>query len=139
MQPENFRFGGGASETILHPLVLVAMLIAMALVFLLPRKYLVWPVLCMAFLVPIGQEILIGGLHFYVIRIIILTVAVRLLAALFSSPQGIFEVRLGTFVFVFLSYVLSPASCPFLSIPAPWFTRRDSSSTLSAATSSSAT
>ena len=115
MQPENFRFGGGASETILHPLVLVAMLIAMALVFLLPRKYLVWPVLCMAFLVPIGQEILIGGLHFYVIRIIILTVAVRMLAAMFSSPEGIFEDGLGTFDFVFLLWALLRALAGVLS------------------------
>jgi len=38
MPPDNLRFGGGASETVLHPIVLVAMLIAIALIFLLPRK-----------------------------------------------------------------------------------------------------
>jgi len=106
MQPENFRFGGGASETILHPIVLVAMLIAIALIFLLPRKYVIWPVMCMAFLVPLGQEILIGGLHFFVFRIILLTVALRMLASAFSSPQGLFGDRLGTLdvVFVFWAF-----------------------------------
>lgn len=106
MQPENFRFGGGASETILHPIVLVAMLIAIALIFLLPRKYVIWPVMCMTFLVPLGQEILIGGLHFFVFRIIILTVVLRMLPAMFSSPQGIFGDRLGTLdiVFVFWAF-----------------------------------
>jgi hypothetical protein len=102
MQPENFRFGGGASETVLHPIVLVAMLMAIALIFLLPRKYVIWPVMCLAFLVPLGQEILIGGLHFFVFRIIILTVALRMLPAMFSSPQGIFGDRLGTLDVVFL-------------------------------------
>jgi hypothetical protein len=102
MQPENLRFGGGASETLLHPVVLVAMLIAIALIFLLPRKYIIWPFLTMAFLVPLGQSILVGGLHFFVIRIIILVVAVRMLASMLSSPQGMFGNRLGAFDVVFL-------------------------------------
>jgi hypothetical protein len=102
MPPENLRFGGGASETILHPVVLIAMLIAMILIFLLPRKYVIWPFLSTAFLVPLGQSILVGGLHFFVIRLIILTVAVRMLASAFSSPDGIFGKRLGVFDVVFL-------------------------------------
>jgi hypothetical protein len=106
MQPENLRFGGGASETVLHPVVLIAMLIAMALIFLLPRKYVIWPFLCTAFLVPLGQSILVGGLHFFVIRIVILTVAVRMLGSAFSSPEGAFGKRLGLFDVVFLLWAL---------------------------------
>ena len=106
MQPENFRFGGGASETILHPIVLVAMLIAMALILLLPRKYVIWPVISAAFLIPLGQEILISGLHFSVYRIIILTVALRMLASMFLSLEGIFGDRLGTLDVVFLLWAL---------------------------------
>jgi len=106
MQPENFRFGGGASETILHPIVLVAMLIAMALILLLRRKYIIWPVIAAAFLIPLGQEILISGLHFSVYRIIILTVVVRMLLSMFSSPEGVFGDRLGTLDVVFLLWAL---------------------------------
>jgi hypothetical protein len=106
MQPENFRFGGGASETILHPIVLVALLIAIALIFLLPRKYVIWPVFCMAFLVPLGQEILVGGLHFFVFRIVILVVALRMLAATLSSPEGAFGNRLGILDIVFVLWAL---------------------------------
>jgi hypothetical protein len=106
MQPENFRFGGGASETVLHPIVLVAMLIAIALIFLLPRKHVIWPVMCMAFLVPLGQQVLIGGLHFFVFRIIIIAVALRMLAATFSSPEGAFGDRLGTLDVVFVFWAL---------------------------------
>src|SRR5712672_4501271 len=102
MPPENLRFGGGASETILHPIVLVAMLIAIALIFLLPRKYIIWPFLVSAFLVPLGQSILVGGLHFFVIRVIILSVVVRMLVSRFTSPTGIFGGRLGTLDIVFL-------------------------------------
>jgi ABC-type multidrug transport system fused ATPase/permease subunit len=106
MQPDNLRFGGGATETVLHPVVLVAMLIAMALIFLLPRKYVVWPFLCSAFLVPLGQSILAGGLHFFVIRIIILTVALRILGSVFSSRDGAFGNRLGVFDFIFLLWAI---------------------------------
>src|SRR5882762_3519255 len=106
MQPENLRFGGGASETILHPIVLIAMLVAIALIFLLPRKYVIFPVLSATFLVPLGQEILIGGLHFFVFRIIVLTVAVRMLASLFTSPDGVFGKRLGGLDVVFLFWAL---------------------------------
>lgn len=109
MPPENLRFGGGASETVLHPIVLVAMLIAMALIFLFPRKYIIWPFLCSAFLVPLGQSILVGGLHFFVIRIIILTVVVRMLASKLTSPEGIFGDRLGTLDVVFLAWAVCRA------------------------------
>src|SRR5258708_27495644 len=102
MQPENLRFGGGTSETVLHPIVLVAMLIAMALIFLLPRRHVIWPFLITVFLLHLGQSILVGGLHFFVIRIIILTVAVRMLATMLTSPEGIFGNRLGVFDIVFL-------------------------------------
>lgn len=106
MPPENLRFGGGASETVLHPIVLVAMLIAVALIFLLPRKYVLWPVLSATFLIPLGQEILIGGLHFFVIRIIVLAVGVRMLASLFTSPDGVFGKRLAGLDLVFLLWAL---------------------------------
>jgi len=109
MPPENFRFGGGASETILHPIVLVAMLIAIALIFLLPRKYIIWPFLYSAFLVPLGQSILVGGLHFFVIRIIILTVVVRMLASRFTSSEGVFGDRLGILDLVFLVWAFCRA------------------------------
>jgi hypothetical protein len=109
MPPENLRFGGGASETLLHPIVFVAMLIAMALIFLLPRKQIIWPFLLISFLVPLGQSILIGGLHFFVIRIIILTVAVRMLTSKLTSPEGVFGKRLGIFDILLLIWAFCRA------------------------------
>jgi hypothetical protein len=109
MPPENLRFGGGASETMLHPIVLVAMLITMVLIFVLPRKHIIWPFLLTSFLVPLGQSILLGGLHFFVIRIIILTVVVRMLVSKFMSPEGIFGNRLAFFDLLFLIWALCRA------------------------------
>jgi len=106
MQPENLRFGGGASETILHPIVLVALLIAIALIFFLRRKYVILPVMIMTFLVPLGQTVLVGGLHFFVFRIIVLAMALRMLGSLFLSPDGIFGNRLGAFDLIFLTWAL---------------------------------
>jgi len=109
MPPENFRFGGGPTETILHPLVLVAMLIAIALIFLLPRKYVIWPVVSAAFLIPLGQEIMVGGLHFFVYRIIILMVAIRIAVAMFSSPDGVFGGQRNSLDKVFLLWAICRA------------------------------
>src|SRR5215471_13723958 len=106
MQPENLRFGGGATETILHPLVLVALLISIALIFTLRRKYLIFPVMVMTFLVPLGQTVLVGGLHFFVFRFIVVAMTIRRLFSFFSSPDGIFGHRLGTFDLVFLMWAL---------------------------------
>ena len=45
MQPENLRFGGGATETVLHPIVLVAMLMAIVLMFKLSPSLTLWVLL----------------------------------------------------------------------------------------------
>src|SRR6202040_3517478 len=106
MPPENLRFGGGASETLLHPIVLAAMLIAIVLIFLLPPKNVIWPVLVTAFLIPIGQTVLVGGLHFFVIRIIILAVSVRIFVSMFTSPEGAFGNRWSTLDTIFILWAL---------------------------------
>jgi hypothetical protein len=77
MEPANIRFGGGAIETLLHPLVAVWMLIAAVLILTLPRKHVITPLLFTVFLVPVGQVIMVGGLHFTVLRILILVGLVR--------------------------------------------------------------
>ena len=105
MQPENLRFGGGASETILHPLVLIALIISIILIFFLRRKYLIFPVMVMTFLVPLGQSVLVGGLHFFVFRIIVIAMSIRMLFSFFS-PEGIFGNRLGIFDLTFLMWAL---------------------------------
>lgn len=90
MQPENLRFGGGVADSVLHPLVLIALIFALVLIFVLKRKYVIIPVLSMFFLVPLGQQLVVGGLHFFTSRIIILAIALRIIVAIFSSTESVF-------------------------------------------------
>ena len=85
MPINNFHFGGGASETTLGPFVLVVMLLAVALILLLPRKYIIVPLMIGTFLCPAGQTLVIGGLHVFVTRILILAGFVRLIKSRSST------------------------------------------------------
>jgi hypothetical protein len=79
MEPHTPRFGGGANETVLHPAVLVAMLLAIVLFFVLPRKYVLVPVLVTMFLIPAGQQFFVAGVHLFVCRILLLLAFIRAL------------------------------------------------------------
>ncbi len=85
MEPENIRFGGGSPVTVLHPLVAVAMALAIVLILCLPRKYVIVPAFLAFFLIPKGQVIVAAGLHFNVYRIIILAGLARWAASRRSS------------------------------------------------------
>jgi hypothetical protein len=93
MQPENFKIGGGVSESVLHPAVLVALILAVLLMFVLGRKYLVVPVLGMAFLVPMGQQIVLGGIHFLVLRFVVVAGLVRALLMRRPPEEPLFPGR----------------------------------------------
>jgi hypothetical protein len=77
MNPLNPAFGGGATETFLHPLVAVWMLIAIVLILTLPRDKVIGVFLLAFFTIPIQQVILVGSLHFPVVRVLILAGLVR--------------------------------------------------------------
>jgi hypothetical protein len=81
MEPQTPKFGGGAAETILHPAVVVAMLLAIVLFFVLPRKYVMAPVLVTMFLIPAGQQLYVAGVHLFVLRILILVAFIRALVS----------------------------------------------------------
>jgi hypothetical protein len=86
MEPEHYRFGGGSSATVLHPLVLAAMLVAVILILWLPRKHVIVPVLLAIFLVAKGQVLVLAGVHFNVYRIILLAGLARWVISRRSSP-----------------------------------------------------
>lgn len=119
MPPENFRFGGGADESVLHPIVLIAMLVAILLIFLLPRKYVIAPLLAIVFLTPLGQQLNAGGLHFTVMRIVILAGWLRMLIAKFSSSDGVFGNRLDRLDLVFTLWAICRAAAVILLFLVP--------------------
>jgi hypothetical protein len=86
MEPEHIRFGGGSQVTVLHPLVAVALVLAIVLILCLPRKYVIVPALLALFLIPTEQVIVFAGLHFNVYRLIILAGLARWAVSRRSSP-----------------------------------------------------
>jgi len=85
VEPAHIRFGGGANEAILHPLVAMWMLIAIVLILALPRQKAITPFLLAFFTVPLGQVVLVGNLHFPMLRILILVALARCLTSGKSS------------------------------------------------------
>jgi hypothetical protein len=90
MPPEHARsFGGGPTETSLNPYVLIVTIVGIILMLVVRRKYVTLPFLLLTFLVPLGQQVVLGGVHLSVSRGIILAGIVRLLGARSSVPDGI--------------------------------------------------
>jgi hypothetical protein len=77
MEPQNFRFGGGAADTMLTPVMALAMLIVIGLIFTRPRDKVITPFLLGCFTIPIQQVVVLGGLHFTVLRILIIAGLIR--------------------------------------------------------------
>lgn len=77
--PDHYRFGGGASESTLNPIVLVLMLLAGIAILVLPRRQVIVPFLLIALLIPAEQTLVIGGLHLFVVRVAILFGLLRML------------------------------------------------------------
>jgi hypothetical protein len=79
------RFGNGAPDTLLHPIVLVTMIVTIALMLFLPRRYVIVPFLMCTFLTPLAQVVVVVGVHLMVVRILILFGWIRIGVAKFSS------------------------------------------------------
>lgn len=88
MVPEQFRFGGGAGETMLNPLVAFCLLIAVILILALPRGKTIVPFLVAFFTIPLAQVVVLAGFHFTVARILILAGLVRRATYRGSSSRG---------------------------------------------------
>src|SRR5690349_6146652 len=60
-----------------NPLALIALLGAIYLIWSLPRRLVVCPILAMVCLMPLGQDLVILGLHFYLFRLLLLVGVLR--------------------------------------------------------------
>ena len=89
MHPEHLMFGGGTTESNMHPVVLVAMILASCLTLLLPRKWAFAPLLFLTFLSPLGQQLYIAGVHVFAVRFVILFGWIRIAWAKLSSRLGL--------------------------------------------------
>lgn len=74
----------------LHPLLAVLMLIAIVLILTLPRDKAITPFLLAFFTIPVRPVLVVGGVHFTMHQILILTVLARLAAFRGSTSEGKF-------------------------------------------------
>lgn len=65
------------SGTLLHPLVAVAILLAIILILFLPRKHIITPLLLAIFFIPKGQVLVLAGVHFTAAKILFVTGLIR--------------------------------------------------------------
>jgi hypothetical protein len=79
------RFGGG-TETQVHPVIVVAMLLVGALILFVPRKRVIVPFLAAALLIPMDQVLVLGPFHFPMLRLLIALCWVPML--LRNTPGG---------------------------------------------------
>jgi hypothetical protein len=91
MEPDHIRFGGGLSGTVVNPLVLIAVLIAGVLICVLPRKAAIVPFLVAALLTSTDHVLLVGSVHFPMLRVLILFCAARMLYARMTSKTKVFS------------------------------------------------
>lgn len=78
MVPQNLRFGGGVADTVFNPAVALIVLVAGVLILFLPRKKVIIPFLLTSFLLPGDQILVVGGLHFTLLRILLLFGMIRI-------------------------------------------------------------
>jgi hypothetical protein len=88
---DHFHFGGGAEASTMHPVVLAATLLAALAMLFLPRKYALLPAVWVVFLTPVAQQLYVGGLHFFVMRIIIVAGLLKIVRMKVSAKTRIFS------------------------------------------------
>lgn len=98
-------FGAGAADSTITPIGLIAMLVAIGLVLVLPRRRVIVPLLFLEMLVPLGQGFVVGGVHLYVDRVVILVACLRFLIRS-GSPQRAFAGGVTSIDKVFLIWAL---------------------------------
>lgn len=78
MGPSNLKFGGGVSDTVLNPAVLILILVAGAIICFAPRQKALTAFLTAGILIPIDQVLVLAGVHFPMLRLLALFGFVRI-------------------------------------------------------------
>lgn len=86
---EQSHYFGSGGETYFHPAVVVFLILTSVLIFLLPRKYVLYPLLLGTVMVPWSQVAVVGGIHLEGLRILILVGCVRTLFGLAGKDKPV--------------------------------------------------
>jgi hypothetical protein len=93
--PDGPTFGGGATSSLISPLALILLVLFAVLLLVLPRRLMIAPLLLANFLIPISQQLVLVGVHWFPARIIVLIAAARLLVAGFPKDESQTNRRFG--------------------------------------------
>jgi len=105
--PKDLYFGGnGASQ--IQPLALAIFLIAAILILVLPRKYVIGPLLATGLLLSMGNGIVVAGVHVLVCRLLLLVGWIRV-ARDVQSEHGFYPKRWTPLDKVFFFWTISNA------------------------------
>jgi hypothetical protein len=89
--PDHLKFGGGVTETVLNPAVLLLVIIAGILLCVWPRRKAIAVFLAAGLLVPMDQVLLIGPAHFPMLRLLVLFGLVRIVREKASTKRPVFS------------------------------------------------
>jgi len=84
-------FGGGVTGSVFSPVAMAAILLAGILMLVLPREKAIIPFFAGAILIPIDQILLIGPLHFPMLRVLLIFGFARMFWAKLSGTDPIFS------------------------------------------------
>lgn len=94
MDPETLKqmaFGGGVTGSVFSPVALAAIVLAGILMLVLPREKAIIPFFAGAILIPIDQILLIGPLHFPMLRVLLIFGFARIFWAKVSGTDPVFS------------------------------------------------
>jgi hypothetical protein len=117
MVPDNFRFGGGAAESAISPIVALWLLIAIVLILVLPKAKVITPFLIAFFTIPIGEVVVLGGFHFTALRMLILAGLARRAMLPKSKVAGKFPGGFDRIDWVTILWSVSAVIALFLQFP----------------------
>jgi hypothetical protein len=89
--PEHLKFGGGAASSAFNPLVLLVVLIVGIIICIRERGGVIAPFLAAAILIPLDQVVVLGPLHFPMLRVLLLFGMIRMGWGKISSKTEIFS------------------------------------------------
>jgi hypothetical protein len=102
---------GANGETSVHPAILVATSLAIVLMFALPRKHVVAPLLFLSILSPLGQRVMVGPFHFQIFRILVLFGWVRLLWQRYGKEGESSRIRINSVDKAVIYYTIACIVC----------------------------
>lgn len=109
MAPNDLHFGGGASSTLITPFAAGVLIAVIGLMFLLPRKYALVPVLLGAFLIPQGNVVVLAGAHLAPTRLIAVGGTLFLIWVVIASRGPLFVSHLNSMDVVFSLWAICHA------------------------------